>query len=83
MSRRLIRRASCTKPLCGVARIPGELPKLGSEVRQAKVGRHLPRCPKAPSPTWRSFLHNQLIDTVGDRFFLVATTTFRIRPHPP
>ena len=34
---------------------PGELPKLGREVREATVGRHLPRYPKAPSPTWRSF----------------------------
>jgi hypothetical protein len=34
---------------------PSEPPKLGSEVREATVGRHLPRCPKAPSPTWRSF----------------------------
>lgn len=48
MSRRLIRRASFTNPLCGVARIPGELPKLGGEVGQATVGRHLPQCPRYP-----------------------------------
>jgi putative transposase len=42
------------------------------------VGRYLRRRPKTPSPTWRSFLHNHLTDTVAIDMFIVATATFRI-----
>jgi hypothetical protein len=42
------------------------------------VGRYLPRRPKTPSPTWRSFLHNHLADTAAIDMFIVATATFRI-----
>jgi putative transposase len=58
--RALIRQMSRANPLWGAPRIHGELLKLGIELSQATVGRHLPRCPKAPSPTWRSFLRNQM-----------------------
>jgi hypothetical protein len=34
--------------------------------------------PKVPSPTWRSFLQNQLTDTVAIDMFVVATATFRL-----
>jgi hypothetical protein len=33
---------------------------LGIEVSQATVARCMVRRPKAPSPTWRSFLRNHL-----------------------
>src|SRR6201997_78642 len=56
--RDLIRRISLDNPLWGAPRIHGELLKLGIEVSQATVARYLPRRPKAPSPTWRSFLRN-------------------------
>jgi Integrase core domain len=52
--------------------------KLGVDVSQATVGRYLPRRPRTPSPTWRSFLHNHLTDTVAIDMFVVATATFRI-----
>jgi putative transposase len=52
--------------------------KLGVDVSQATVGRHLPRRPKTPSPTWRSFLHNQLTGAVAIDMCIVATATFRI-----
>ena len=51
--RALIRQMSRANPLWGAPRIHGELLKLGIDVSQATVGRHLPRRPKAPSPTWR------------------------------
>jgi putative transposase len=76
--RDLIRRMSSANPLWGAPRIHGELLKLGIEVSQATVGRYLPRRPKTPSPTWRSFLHNHLTDTVAIDMFIVATATFRI-----
>ena len=76
--RDLIRRMSSANPLWGAPRIHGELLKLGIEVNQATVGRYLPRRPKTPSPTWRSFLHNHLTETVAIDMFIVATATFRI-----
>ena len=60
--RELIRRMSLDNPLWGAPRVHGELLKLGIEVSQATVGRYLPRRPKAPAPTWRSFLRNHMTD---------------------
>jgi hypothetical protein len=76
--RDLIRRMSAANPFWGAPRIHGELLKLGIEVSQATVGRYLPWRPKEPSPTWRSFLHNHLADTVAIDMFIVATATFRV-----
>jgi putative transposase len=76
--RDLIRRMSLTNPLWGAPRIHGELLKLGIEVSQATVGRYLQWRPKDPSPTWRSFLHNHLIDIAAIDMFVVATARFRI-----
>jgi transposase InsO family protein len=55
-----------------------ELLKLGIVVSQATVGRYMPWRPKVPSPTWRSFLHNHMHDTVAIDMFVVATATFRL-----
>ena len=60
--RALIRRMSRANPLWGAPRIHGELLKLGITISQATVGRWMPWRPKVPSPTWRSFLRNQLPD---------------------
>jgi putative transposase len=76
--RDLIRRMSAANPLWGAPRIHGELLKLGVDISQATVGRYLPRRPKNPSPTWRSFLHNHLAESAAIDMFIVATTTFRI-----
>jgi len=76
--RDLIRRMSLANPHWGAPRIHGELLKLGIEVSQATVGRHLPRRPKTPSPTWRSFLRNHRTDTAAIDTFVVTTVTFRI-----
>src|ERR1700757_4004034 len=76
--RELIRRMSKENPLWGAPRIRGELLKLGFEVSQATVGRHMPWRPKVPSPTWRSFLQNHLTDIVAIDMFVLATTTFRL-----
>ena len=47
-------------------------------VSQATVGRYIPWRPQVPSPTWRSFLHNHVSDTVAVDMFVVATATFRL-----
>jgi hypothetical protein len=56
---------SSVNPLWGAPRIHGELFKLGIEISQATVGRYLPRRLKTPSPTWRSFLHNHVTETLA------------------
>jgi hypothetical protein len=76
--RAMIRQMSGANPLWGAPRVHGELLKLGIEVSQATVGRHLPRRPKAPSPTWRSVLRNQMTAIAAVDMFMVATATFNL-----
>jgi putative transposase len=76
--RDLIRRMSNANPLWGAPRIHGELLKLGIKISQATVRRWMPWRPKAPSPTWRSFLRNHLLDIAAIDMFVVATATFRL-----
>src|ERR1700730_5597593 len=77
-TRYLIRQMSMAHPLWGAPRIHGELLKLGIEVSQATVGRYMPRRPKVPSPTWRTFLQNHMTDIIAVDMFVVATATFRL-----
>jgi transposase InsO family protein len=65
-------------PLWGAPRIHGELLKLGFEVSQRTVARLMPRRPKPPSQSWRTFLENHLADLVSVDFFVVPTATFRV-----
>ena len=65
-------------PIWGAPRIHGELLMLGIEVSQATVGRYMPWRPKAPSPTWRSFLRNRMRNMAAVDMFVVATATFRL-----
>ncbi len=76
--RDLIRRMSMANPLWGAPRIHGELLRLGIAVCQATVGRYMPWWPKAPSPTWRSFLHNHMREIAAIDMFVVVTSTFRL-----
>ncbi len=77
-NRDLIRRMSLANPLWGAPRIHGELLKLGIEVNQATVGRYMSWRPKAPSPTWRSFLNNHLTNIAAIDMFVVATAKFQL-----
>jgi transposase InsO family protein len=74
----LVRTMALANPLWGSPRIHGELLKLGFEVSQRTVARLMPRRPKSPSQTWRTFLKNHLADLVSVDFFVVPTTTFRV-----
>src|SRR5712664_360180 len=67
--RDLIRKMSQANPLWGAPRIHGEL---------LTVGRYLPWRPKAPSPTWRSFLQNHRHDTAAVDMFVVVTATLQL-----
>src|ERR1700730_4048084 len=74
----LIRTVAHANPLWGAPRIHGELLKLGFEVSQRTVARLMPRRPKPPSQTWRTFLQNHVLDLVSVDFFVVPTATFRV-----
>jgi hypothetical protein len=77
-TRDLIRQMCRANPLWGAPRIHGELLKLGIKISQATVGRYMPWRPKAPSPTWRSFLHNHMHCLAAIDMFVVGTATFRL-----
>ncbi len=62
----------------GAPRIRGELLKLRLDVSQRSVARLMPRRPKPPSQTWRTFLQNHVADLVSVDFFVVPTATFRV-----
>jgi hypothetical protein len=75
---KLVRTMALANPLWGSPRIHGELLKLGFEVSQRSVARLMPRRPKLPSQTWRTFLQNHVADLVSVDFFVVPTATFRV-----
>src|SRR5713101_7695428 len=52
----LVRTMALANPLWGAPRIHGELLKLGFDISQRSVARLMPRRPKPPSQTWRTFL---------------------------
>jgi len=74
----LIRTVALANPLWGAPRIHGELRKLGFDVSQRTVARLMPRRPRPPSQTWRTFLENHVADLVSIDFFVVPTATFRV-----
>ena len=76
--RDLIRQMSVANPLWGAPRIHGEMLKLGIEVSQATVGRHMVRRHGPPSPTWRAFLCNQVDGIAAIDMFVVVTAVFRL-----
>jgi len=76
--RDLIRQMSVANPLWGAPRIHGEMLKLGIKVSQATVGRHMVRRHGPPSPTWRTFLSNQVDGIAAIDMFVVVTAAFRL-----
>ena len=76
--RELIRQMSVANPLWGAPRIHGEMLKLGIEVSEATVGRHMVRRHGPPSPTWRTFLRNQVDGIAAIDMFVVVSAAFRL-----
>src|SRR5712671_4058794 len=74
----LVRTMALANRLWGAPRIHGELLKLGLDISQRSVARLMPRRPKSPSQTWRTFLRNHVADLVSVDFFVVPTATFRV-----
>ena len=56
----------------------GELLTLGIEIGQATVAKYMVRRRGAPSPTWRTFLRNQVAGIAAIDMFVVASASFRL-----
>jgi hypothetical protein len=65
-------------PSGGAPRIHGELQKLGIEISQAAVSKHVVRHRKFPAQTWRTFLDNHIGSLVSVDFFVVPTVMFKV-----
>jgi hypothetical protein len=76
--RDLIRRLSRENPIRGAPRIHGQLLKLGIDIGETSVSKHLVRHRRPPSQTWRSFLENHIKTMVSVDFFTVPTIRFQI-----
>ena len=74
--RALIRRMSVENPLWGAPRIHGELLKLGFEVAQSSVAKHMVKRRGPPSQGWRTFLRNHASDVAAMDLFVVPTIGF-------
>jgi hypothetical protein len=74
--RALIRRMSVDNPLWGAPRIHGELLKLGFEVAQSSVAKHMVKRCGPPSQGWSTFLRNNAPDIVAMDLFVVPTIRF-------
>src|SRR5262245_54429020 len=76
--RRLIREMSIVDPLWGAPRIHGELLKLGIDVGQTSVAKHMARRRGPPSQGWNTFLRNHADGIAAIDLFVVPTISFRL-----
>ena len=77
--RNLIKTMANANPTWGAPRIHGELQKLGFDVAQSTVARHMPRKNTlAPSQTWKTFITLHLRESVGIDFMAIRSATFRV-----
>src|SRR3990170_6409527 len=71
--RRLIRDVSLANPLWGAPRIHGELLKLGIEIGQTTVAKHMAKERRPPSQGWRTFISNHAEGIGALDLFVVPT----------
>jgi hypothetical protein len=76
--RTLIGEMSRANPLWGAPHIHGELLKLGFDVAQSTVARHMCRQSRPPSQGWRTFLSNHADGIAAVDLFVLPTIAFRI-----
>src|ERR1700736_4176931 len=74
--RALIRRMNVENPLWGGPRIHGELRKLGCEVAQSSVAKHMVKRRGPPSQGWLTFLRNHARNIAAMDLFVVPTIGF-------
>jgi Integrase core domain. len=69
---------SQANPLWGAPRIHGELLKLGIRIGQTAVAKYMARRPRAPSPSWRTFLKQHVEAIAAIDMFIVVSATFQM-----
>jgi transposase InsO family protein len=69
---------SAENPLWGAPRIHGELLKLGFEVAQSTVAKHMRRRRGPPGQSWWTFLRNHAPEVAAMDLFVVPTVAFRL-----
>src|SRR6266571_1255996 len=74
----LIRQMSIANPLWGAPRIHGELLKLGIDIGQTSVAKHMVRRRAPPSQSWKTFLRNHADGIAAMDLFVVPTVSFRL-----
>jgi hypothetical protein len=62
----------------GAPRIHGEVLKLGMNIGETSVSKHMDRHRKPPSQTWRTFLEKHVKNLVSVDFFTVPTLRFQV-----
>jgi transposase InsO family protein len=66
-------------PLWGAPRIHGELLKLGFDISESTVLRHMPKkAPKTSKQRWKTFRKNHSAQIVSVDFLVVPTITFHL-----
>ena len=68
---------SIANPLWGAPRIHGELLKLGIDIGQTSVAKHMVKRRGPPSQGWKTFLHNHADGIAAMDLFVVPTISFR------
>ncbi len=76
--RKLIVRMWEANPTWGSPKIVAELAMLGIDVAKSTVEKYQPKWAEPPSPTWRTFRDQHVLDLVSVDFFIVPTATFRV-----
>jgi len=76
--RALVRQMRQANPLWGAPRIHGELLKLGIRIGQTAVAKYMVRRSRCPSPTWRTFLRNQINGIATLDMYVVVSSGFRL-----
>ena len=64
--------------LWGAPRIHGELLKLGIEVAQSTVAKHMAKGRPGSAQTWKTFLRNHVAGIGAIDFLVVPTINFRL-----
>jgi transposase InsO family protein len=77
--RSLIRQINLENPLWGAPRIHGELLKLGFQLAQSTVAKHMvKRHGRPPGQSWWTFLRNHMPEIAAMDLFVVPTLSFNL-----
>jgi hypothetical protein len=76
--RQLIREMSVANPPWGAPRIHGELLKLGIDIGQTTVTKHMAKRRQPPSQGWKTFLRNHADAVASIDLLVVPTISFRL-----